>query len=84
MAYGRRKTTRRKSSTRSYQRDSSSRGSNRRAAPRRKSTVSKRAASSPRPQRVIIEVRQAPPEANPIEGLLASATPAKKPRKARF
>ena len=71
--------TRKTGYTRSYSRSYSGR----RVAPRRKRAVSKRA-SSARPQRVIIEVRQAPAVVNPLEGLLASQVVSKKPQKARF
>lgn len=55
--------------------------------PRRsKRRVSRRAASSraSRPSRIVIELRQAPAEPNPIEGILAAAKRPEKERKAQF
>ena len=91
MAYGRRysRTATRRSTRyaapRSRSRSGRSSYGARRTTVRRKRTVSKRAASSARPQRVIIEVRQSPVAQNPIEGLLAAAKGKEtKPKKAKF
>lgn len=88
MAYGRRYTSSRRSTRyaapRRRSRSSRSSYGTRRPAVRRKRAVSKRASSSARPQRVIIEVRQAPVQANPIESLLLAAAKPQKPKKAKF
>ena len=87
MPYGRRYTSRRTSRYAAPRsRRSSGRRSygSRRTTVRRKRAVSKRAASSARPQRVVIEVRQAPVQANPIESLLLAAAKPQKPQKAKF
>lgn len=80
----RRKTTRRTGRTSYSRRASGYSYGTRRKSSSRKRAVSKRSAASPRAQRVIIEVRQAPAVANPIEGLIAASKPAEAPRKAKF
>ena len=82
----RRKTSRsrRSYSSRSYPRIGRGGYSRRRQPVRRKSRVSKRASASSRPQRLVIEVRQAPAAVNPLEGMLAAQAVSSKPKKARF
>ena len=88
MPYGRRTSSRRRTSRTYATRGRRSAGRRtygvRRQPRRRVRSVSRRSASSARPQRVVIEVRQAPVAQNPIEGLLAAAKQVEKPKKAKF